>query len=273
MKIISDDKTLRAFIPNVFSTIDGELSLFDKLTPFLNIAETWFTKNILGESLRDEIAANSQHCMYVNVAMAITNKAFALAVPSLDVVLTPNGFGVVGNKTLVPASKERVERLIVSLQTLEAYCTCAILNEARNSDGWRNSPQCHWLAESIIQDMRILPAENLNWDAFIELRNKAYAWEKEIANAWISVPLMNRLRNCEATATYSNEEKELVKIVKSITVSAIKNNCLNRKLLEDTVTYIRASPVLFPEWPTSPTAKLFSDYSFKNKKDSSGYFF
>ena len=273
MKIIADDKTLRMFIPNVFTTVDEELPLFDKLAPFLNLAESWFKNNILGDDLHEAIARNPQHPMFVDTAMAIVTKAFAVAVPSLDIVLTPNGFGVVGNKTLVPASKERVERLIASLRTLEGHCSCAILNEARHLTEWHNSPQCKWLAESIIQDMRVLPADNRNWDSFVELRNKAYAWEKEIAHAWISPALMKRLRLCEATATYSDEVDELVKLIKNVTVSAVKNNHLNRVLLEDTVTYIRAFPVLFPEWTASPTAKLFANNAFTNKKDSGGYFF
>lgn len=273
MKIIADDKTLRAFIPNVFSTVDDELPLFDKLAPFLNLAESWFTQNVLGEALYEAIARDSQHPMFVDVAMAIVAKAFAIAVPSLDIVFTPNGFGVVGNNSLVPASKERIERLIASLHSLEGHCTCAILNEARRLKEWHNSPQCKWLAESIIQDMTILPADNRNWDSFIELRNKAYAWEKEIAHAWISLPLLKRLRLCEATTTYSDEVKELVGLVKNITISAIKNNFLNRQLLEDTVTYIRAFPVLFPEWAASQTAMLFANNAFTNKKDSGGYFF
>ena len=39
------------------------------------------------------------------------------AVPSLDLVLTPNGFGIVSNQNVAPASRERVSRLIASLET------------------------------------------------------------------------------------------------------------------------------------------------------------
>lgn len=41
--------------------------------------------------------------------------AFHRAIPHLDVILTPNGFGIVSNSNIAPASKERVERLMASL--------------------------------------------------------------------------------------------------------------------------------------------------------------
>lgn len=37
-------------------------------------------------------------------------------VPSLDLVLTPNGFGIVSNQNVAPASRDRVARLIASLE-------------------------------------------------------------------------------------------------------------------------------------------------------------
>ena len=40
------------------------------------------------------------------------------AIPSLDLVLTPNGFGIVNTTTIVPASKERIERLQLSIESL-----------------------------------------------------------------------------------------------------------------------------------------------------------
>ena len=39
-----------------------------------------------------------------------------IAIPSLDLVLTTNGFGIVSNQNVVPASRERVDALISSLE-------------------------------------------------------------------------------------------------------------------------------------------------------------
>ena len=41
-----------------------------------------------------------------------------------------------------------------------------------------------------------------------------------------------------------------------------------------TVNFIRNAPAnVFTEWKNSETSKLFEDHSYKNKKQSSGYFF
>ena len=49
------------------------------------------------------------------MARIVAFDAFRNAVPHLDLILTPNGFGIVNNSNIAPASKERVERLIASL--------------------------------------------------------------------------------------------------------------------------------------------------------------
>ena len=51
----------------------------------------------------------------VTMARIVAFDAFRNAIPHLDLILTPNGFGIVNNSSIAPASKERVERLIASL--------------------------------------------------------------------------------------------------------------------------------------------------------------
>ena len=60
---------------------------------------------------RDEILMK----LKVTMARIVAFDAFRNAVPHLDLMLTPNVFGIVNNSNIAPASKERVERLINSL--------------------------------------------------------------------------------------------------------------------------------------------------------------
>ena len=41
MNFINNDAKLRSFIPNVFSSVEGEVSLFDKMKTHLQFAESW----------------------------------------------------------------------------------------------------------------------------------------------------------------------------------------------------------------------------------------
>ena len=45
------------------------------------------------------------------------------------------------------------------------------------------------------------------------------------------------------------------------------------RVLPDIVQMMRSHPEEFPQWHTSPTAALFTPPTFKNKKESKGYWF
>ena len=40
-KLINNDDTLRQYLPNVFATVKGEMSLFDKIKVDIDLAENW----------------------------------------------------------------------------------------------------------------------------------------------------------------------------------------------------------------------------------------
>lgn len=279
-KIITEDTILCNYIPNVFDTVDDETPLFDKLSPFLEMAESWLVQNVTGQILIDKIAKNDRDPRFVNVAMIIVAHAFALAVPSLDLVLTPNGFGIVSTNNIVPASKERVERLIKSLYKIKSQCLTTLLPMLRIDSDWHDSEQCKWLAESLIQDLDFVvkcgenvDAETDRWEAFLNLRQKAYPIEQEIANGWISPQLMIRLRKREATASFDKNEHSLISLILGVICTTLRTGVINRKLLDDAVSYIRSVPNIFSEWHSSATAELFTPPIFKNKKESGGFFF
>ena len=114
MKLITDNAQLCAFIPNVFSPGIGETDLYTKITASIRTAEAWFDRYVLpmDETILHNFEADALHPDNLNlVKEAIVCHAFHGAVDSLDLVLTDNGFGIVSNDTIAPASKERVANL------------------------------------------------------------------------------------------------------------------------------------------------------------------
>ena len=91
MKLITSNDELRKYIPNSIREVKGETPLFDKLAPFLERAEQWFCHHFVPAELLDAVAAEAAHIVAV--------EAYRLAVPQLDLVLTPNGFATVGTLT------------------------------------------------------------------------------------------------------------------------------------------------------------------------------
>ena len=145
--IINDDTTLRRYLPNAFATVDDETSLFDKLEPWLKASEEWLCDNIVGDCL-SVIDPTSQ--LFSNMQSFVVADAFAKAIPSLDLVLTPNGFGIVSTNTVAPASKDRVDRLVQSLITHKDRMISVIFHRLPEVEEWHSTEQCEWLALFLI---------------------------------------------------------------------------------------------------------------------------
>lgn len=75
--------------------------------------------------------------------------AFFDAIPGLDLVLTPTGFGVVRNNNVAPASRDRVRvyQTIVRLERDKALDD--LISELRKVDGWADTDQAKELINSL----------------------------------------------------------------------------------------------------------------------------
>ena len=98
IKLVSSESVLRKFIPNVISSVKGKVPLFDKLLPFLELAEIWVKGTFLSKGVLDFIAeCGDEEVVKVYATKIVVCEAYRNAIPSLDLILTPNGFGVVSN--------------------------------------------------------------------------------------------------------------------------------------------------------------------------------
>lgn len=89
MILTIDNRRLRELIPGVIHEVDDEASLYDKMLPWLNSANAWLEDNFIGPGIELPQGFNEL------VEKILVNKAFAEAIPSLDVVLSPAGFAVI----------------------------------------------------------------------------------------------------------------------------------------------------------------------------------
>ena len=91
MKIIKSNDELMQFIPNVVTAVEGEKDLFTKIQTYIIMAESWLFRNVAKPSVFD----NETAMVYAQSIVAA--EAFRNAIPSLNVILTENGFGIVSN--------------------------------------------------------------------------------------------------------------------------------------------------------------------------------
>jgi len=276
MYLINDDNTLRAFAPNVLATVQGEPTLFEKVEPFLQQAEQWLIDNVTGDIL-DEL--ESLALRWAKTATA--HCAMADALPALDVVLTPNGFGVVNNNNVAPASKERTQALVASYRLSAMVAVSKLIRALASYSSWIDSEPYNWLTESVFQAPNdcVLFSMDISWENFTMLRNKVAPVEYEMAASHISHELMKRLRQEQAQHKLSQPDRYLMMLIRANVVrnqNARRSEHGTRLLLQqmdDITDYIRNNAELYPEWHESPVATLFDPPVFKNEQSDGGYFF
>lgn len=275
--LIPNDQQLRELIPNVFSNVKGETPLFDKIAPFLNSAEQWLITNFCSLKTFNVICGyTDENPIKVTAQRIVVCEALRNAVPSLDLVLTPNGFGVVSNQNIAPASKERVARLISSLAQQRDDLLELFIPMLVGASKWKESEQFAFFSASLFPniDLASLCGNTANrWEKYLELRPKAIDIEDSLAEEFFSPELMNKFRLAVIGGTVSATAEPVVRGIKAQVMDVLLGKTINMRRMVDLVNIIRNDRNSFQEWHNSATAKLFAPPVFKNSKKSAGYFF
>ena len=278
MKLITTEAQLRAHIPNIIASVKGEVPFIERLALFLDLAEDWARTTFTSESTFNTICGyTDSNPVKILTARLVVADALRRAIPSLDIVLTPNGFGVVNTSNLAPASKTRVDRLVGSMLAHRDDCIAALLPELPGASKWLASAQADFFGATLFPDLGIVDAvggaTGSKWDRYLELRPQVIDLEASVAEEWFSPELMSALRSENLRGDLTGKRSEIVRQVKAQVVGYLRSGSFNSRRLADIVNYIRLNPEFFSEWHQSETAKLFAPPVFRNEKKASGYFF
>jgi hypothetical protein len=278
MKLITTDAQLRSHLPNIIASVKGETPFIERLVLFLDLAEDWARTTFTSESTFNTICGyTDSNPVKILTARLVVADALRRAIPSLDIVLTPNGFGVVNTSNLAPASKPRVDRLVGSMLAHRDDCIAALLPELPGASKWLASAQADFFGATLFPDLGIVDAvggaTGSKWDRYLELRPQVIDLEASVAEEWFSPELMSALRSENLRGDLTEKRNEIVQQVKAQVVGYLRSGSFNSRRLADIVNYIRLNPEFFSEWHQSETAKLFAPPVFRNEKKASGYFF
>lgn len=281
--LINDNDTLKRYVPNTLKTVVGEKSLFDKIQHQLNLSEAWLTNTFVSTETMSRIKSYSDstpllhHCR-----MALAADAMLHAVPQLDLILTPNGFGIVNNQNVGPASKERIERLLQALEKTRDDALAVILTMLPSAHVWIETEQYHYFAETMFPSLDLVQHLGYTdhiWSHYQEIHARLLPIEQRLATEFFSHDLMDCLReknilNLWHTLDDFYEYKKLYQRIAAIEFSILRIGEFPIPSIIDVVNTIRyAKGLTFAEWKRSDTAKLFEDHGYKNKKQAGGYFF
>lgn len=277
-KLITTDAQLRAHIPNIIASVKGEVPFIERLALFLDLAEDWVKTTFTSESTFNTICGyTDSNNIKILCSRLVVADALRRAIPSLDIVLTPNGFGVVNTSNLAPASKPRVDRLVGSMLAHRDDCIAALLPELVGASKWLTSSQADFFGATLFPDFSLIeataPIQGSKWERYLELRSQVIDLEASLAEEWLSPELMSALRSENLRGDLTEQRNEIVKQVKAQVVDYLRSGSFNSRRLVDIVNYIRLNAESFEEWHKSETAKLFAPLVFRNEKKASGYFF
>ena len=278
MKLITTDEQLRSHIPNIIASVKGEVPFIERLALFLDLAEDWVKTIFTSESTFNTICGyTDSNYIRILCSRLVVADALRRAIPSLDIVLTPNGFGVVNTSNLAPASKPRVDRLVGSMLAHRDDCIAALLPEIVGASKWLASDRADFFSATLFPDLGIVDSlgsvQGSRWEKYLELRSQVIDLEASLAEEWFSPELMSALRSENLRRDLTEKRSEIVRQVKARVVGYLRSGSFNSRRLADIVNYIRLNPEFFSEWHQSETAKLFAPPVFRNEKKASGYFF
>ena len=289
MKIVTSDAQLRRLIPHVLATVEGEATLLEKLAPFLETSEEWAIQNFVPDDLFETIAATPEAAETASDSAAIetlrkplekviASHAFMNAIPSLDLVLTPNGFGIVSNQNIAPASRERVERLRDSLEAeRDRNLENMVLRLASRND-WQQSSQGKYFAATMFPFLglcRRLAIREHIWDEYQHLHDRLIKIENILAETFFSQEQMQVFRNkvMDQMRTCHPLEEQVIRSLQSLEMMLVSDMQVHPQSFYDLVNIIREHDEIFLAWHSSATAQLYTPAVFTNKQKSGGYWF
>ncbi len=277
-KLITTDAQLRSHLPNIIASVKGETPFIERLALFLDLAEDWVRTTFTSETTFNTICGyTDSNPLKVLTSRLVVADALRRAIPSLDIVLSPNGFAVVNTSNLAPASKPRVDRLIGSMLSHRDDCIAALLPGLVGASKWLTSSQADFFGATLFPDLRIVDAvggaTGSKWDRYLELRPQVIDLEASLAEEWLSPELMSALRSENLRGDLTQKRSEIVRQIKAQVVGYLRGGSFNSRRLADIVNNIRLNAESFEEWHKSETAKLFAPPVFRNERKASGYFF
>ena len=283
-KLIADNETLMRFVPNVLKSVQGELALFEKIQSHLEVAEDWLCAKFLSAPVLDKIAVSggATNKLLHHARIAEVAEAMLHAIPQLDLVLTPNGFGIVSNSNVAPASKERVERLLASLEKMRDDTLQVLLPMLTAEVAWADTAPCQYFQSVLYPWLnlpRLLGSTDHVWQQFQSLHSRMIEIEQRLAADFFSPELLSALRQAHlfgawgATPSAPHYKRAWQHIFAIELFMLRENECPVPSCIEVVNALRNAPDGVFEEWKQSSVALLFENHGFQNKKRSGGYWF
>lgn len=270
--ITIDQTTFEKYLPSFTSPAEDT---FLRMQPYIGMV-TARVENFIGD-----IELENMHLPFITKFICL--RAAREAIPQFDLVLTANGFGVVSNQNVAPASKERVNALMEKLRQVESI-TFDLMVELLLQTEWANSPT----AEQYITSLLYMPSmmrrygvryegREVFYDEWQHLQNRLAEAEEKVSQL-ISPELYNRLIEVQRIADTENPHEynivlEQARKVAAAWISADRFPTAPRTLSHRLLDTIKLYADKLTEYNSSSTYEAHNTPRYANKKEDTTFFF
>ncbi len=208
-------------------------SEWDALLPYVETAQMDMTLNLLGAELNTAlIALDATNTTRQVACKLLAVAAYHTAIPFVDLSQTANGFAVVSNSNLAPASKERVERLItwceMQIDKLTDMLISLIYNDAACLAKWKlhaefaNITDCLFLTGSEFAYYARIK-ESAKRTIFLQEKAQLKIWLHNVIAPVVSEAYLAQLIERNATKTVASGDVNIISNIK-LALAALWNN-------------------------------------------------
>lgn len=276
--IIKTIDQIRAVLTNLAAEIE-----FADFETYINSAEDWIEKEILGSAIYTSLANEEEPDPKIirlshNVVIL---KAYQLGIPYMDLIQTASGFGVVKDSKRTPASKNRVDRLIQHNDKRLDIETEWLINHLEDNsefhDNWKTSPAYSFLSDCLINTARQfarLTKFDGNRKDFLLLKPLLISHSKTYIASLISKDYLEELILKQNAATLSEEDNIVLPVIQQALANRVTGNENLSILLMTHATYgMELDLDKFPTYRDSPEKLANDNLGFENLADNTIFVF
>jgi hypothetical protein len=255
---------------------------YSDLQPYIESAEFWIETEILGKTLYESIVEMTESSttqdekLITRCRSIIANYAFYEGIPFLDLVLTNNGFAIISAKNLLPASKERVDRLRENCQSRkdsEVELLIQYLEEHDDyHDAWKGSPAYTIMTDCLIRTSSELKRYSQwtgSWRDFLQLRPKLIQETMMRLEPVFSKDYIEELIEKQRDDDPTNDDQKVIILLKYSLGSIVSGNMIAaEKIATDALRYIDSNLESFKTYTDSSEYKARIASGYVNEEES-----
>jgi hypothetical protein len=273
---------------------------FEDIYPFIEEAVIWVEQELFGSELVTSIkAAQAGSDEQKMLDSIIALKAYSTAIPFLDVVQTANGFAVVNNANQAPASKERVERLLIHVEERLYFHIDSLIEYIQKIvtlfEKWRLFPKFNTLTELMYwsgNEFMIYCGEYELFDnresvikyeaakrriPYLELRRlhgSIKGFQDVEISSYISRDYLNELIEKRRNGTSTDDDKRMLNRLKSVIGLYMRNDDLKaEEQLKAIVNLMVKDVEKYATYASSEEYQLKITERYQNLEEDPTYFF